>query len=112
MDLDEARRHLTRLLGELRPMVERNPEQEVRGMAVPVLDAVITGVKTNLEGSVVALAVREIISPIAISEGEPVRAADMLIVVSALLEALPEPPRAKPRGARVISPDTIKRRNI
>jgi hypothetical protein len=84
------------MLGQLRTTLDaitaRDPEQEVKGIAVPVLDAVLASVRTLLPDHPVVQAVREVISPEAIAEGEPVRAADALIVVDALLGALPPPP--------------------
>lgn len=91
MDFNEARRQWASLESTLRQLVERDPEQEVQGMALPVLDAVISEVRGLLPDSGVVQAAREVISPESVEAGEPVRAADALVVAAALREALPRP---------------------
>lgn len=58
-------------------------------MAVPVLDAVITGVRQLLPESGVVQAAREVISPEAVDFGDPVRAVDLLFMVNQLYAAMP-----------------------
>lgn len=88
MNLDEARIQLSDLENTLRRTAERDPEQEVRGMAVPVLATIIEEVKKLLPSSEVARSVGDVITEELVS-GEAVRAIDLLLVVSALLNALP-----------------------
>jgi hypothetical protein len=46
----DAKRRIQALIGSLRTMVQHDPEQEVQGMAVPVLDATLEAVKSVLAG--------------------------------------------------------------
>jgi hypothetical protein len=96
MELDEARRQLASLQDQLARASARDPEQEVRGIAVPVLNTIITEVKQALVVSAVAASVGDVVTEQLIS-GEAVRAVDALVVVSALLEASPSPPPARRR---------------
>ena len=91
MDLEEARRQLGNLKKTLEAVVDRDAEQEVQGMALPVLDAVISSIRELLPASAVVQAAREIISPETVELGEPVRAVDILLVVSQLEAAPPTP---------------------
>lgn len=91
MDENEARRRLTALKFRLEKLVEHDAEQEVQGMAIPVLDAIINAsrglVRTDDQ---VGAVVRDVISPEAVMDGaEPVRAVDALVVVEQLLLSLP-----------------------
>lgn len=91
MDIAAARRQLGSLKKTLQHLVDRDPDQEVRGIAVPVLDTVISEVRGLLPEDAVVQSVRDMISPEAIGEGEPIGAADALVVVAALEAALPVP---------------------
>jgi hypothetical protein len=74
-------------------LTRRDPEQEVQGIALPVLDAVIESVRTALPDDPVVQAVRGIVTPEQIALGEPVRAADALLVAKQLDAAVgPFPP--------------------
>ena len=81
------------MLGSLRDtltnITSRDPEQEVRGIALPVLEAVLQGVRNLMPGDAIAPTVRDVISPEAIAEGEPPRAVDVLLVLDSLLGADP-----------------------
>lgn len=88
--LPDARRMLVGLRDELRSIAARDPEQEVRGHALATLDAVIRAARHHLPpGHPVIDQAGEVISPEAVVEGEPIRAVDMLLVVTALEGALP-----------------------
>jgi hypothetical protein len=75
----EAKRRVVALIETLEPMVKRDPEQEIRGVAVPVLEATIEVLKSALPDDPVVTAV---IGAYAheIETGEPVRAVDALLV--------------------------------
>jgi hypothetical protein len=88
MDVSDAHWRVGRLRDNLRAMVDRDPEQEVRGMALPVMDAVLEAAKDFLPGDPVIATIREVVSPEAVSEGEPLRAVDLLILVDQLHSAL------------------------
>ncbi len=94
MEIREARRLVDDLQGVLKQMHDRDPEQEVTGMAVPVLDACVAAIKGHLSPDDPVLAsIRDVISSESVLTGEPVRAADALLVVTALKARLgPEPP--------------------
>jgi hypothetical protein len=66
----------------------------VQGIALPVLDAVIESVRDALPDDPVVEAVRGVISPEQIMLGEPIRAADALLVARQLDAAVGEWPPA------------------
>jgi hypothetical protein len=89
----KAKQRVEALAKSLKVMADRDPEQEVQGMALPVLDAAIDDIKAALGDDPVVLAVAGIISPETIEAGEPVRAVDALLVVEQLDAAIgPRPP--------------------
>jgi len=90
MDVSDAYWRVGRLLDNLRALVNRDPEQEVRGMALPVMDAVLEAAKEFLPGDPVIARMREVVSPETVAEGEPLRAVDVLVVVDQLHAALDE----------------------
>ena len=48
LDLVRARSLLTTPRQDLQKLVDRDPEQEIRGMAIPVLDAALEAVRSRL----------------------------------------------------------------
>ncbi|MFD7161333.1 hypothetical protein ACFV9C_42575 [Kribbella sp. NPDC059898] len=89
----DAKRRIEALISSLRTLIARDPEQEVQGIALPVLDAAIGSIKAALPDDPVVAAVADLISADLIGSGEPVRAADMLVVAEQLDAAIgPEPP--------------------
>lgn len=87
------KRQIVSLVQTLEQLVKRDPEQEVRDIALPVLDAVIEAVRDVLPGNRIVEAVRGIVSPEQIALGEPVRAADALLVARQMDAAIgSEPP--------------------
>ena len=89
----DAKRQIESLVETLETLTKRDPEQEVQGFALPVLDAVIETVRTVLPDNPVVEAVRGILSPEQIASGEPIRAADALLVAKQLDAAIgPYPP--------------------
>lgn len=87
LSADAARARAWALYRSLEKIVERDPEQEVRGMALPVLSTCIEQFRAASEDPIAA-SVRDVVSPDAIAEGEPVRAVDALLVVHQLAVAL------------------------
>lgn len=78
-------------------MSQRDPEQEVQGLALPVLDACLVAYREFVPTDPVASAIRDLVSPEAIESGEPVRAVDAALVAGQLAgalgpETLPPPP--------------------
>ncbi|WKX71291.1 hypothetical protein [Streptomyces sp. XD-27] len=88
-----AKQKTEALIKALEELTGRDPEQEVQGIALPVLDAVIEAVRAALPDDPVIAAVRGVISAEQIASGEPVRAADALLVARQLDAAIgPRPP--------------------
>lgn len=89
MSSTSAWRQIDALERTLASIVAEDPEQEVRGIAIPVLDAVLTEAKRDIGSVPTVDALADIISADTIALGEPVRAVDALLVVSALKPLLP-----------------------
>ncbi len=75
---------ISTLVRSLQQIVNRDPEQEVQGIALPVLDAVLESVRDVLPNDQVVRAMRGVISVEQIESGEPVRAIDALLVAQQL----------------------------
>src|SRR5438105_2274014 len=89
MDLEDARFRVRSLRDRLKEITERDPEQEVRGIALPVVDSVLSEGRKHIKSDdSVVEAISGLITPQSIAEGEPVRAVDALLVVDQLLESL------------------------
>jgi hypothetical protein len=88
LDAREARNMLRALKANLQRAVERDPEQEVQGMALPVVDEVVSAARDALGGHPVVARINDVISAETIASGEPVRAVDALVVVDLLFAAL------------------------
>ena len=96
-----AWKELGALRNTLRKASERDPEQEVQGIALPVLDAVIADAKDIIGQSDPAVAALvDVMSPEVIEAGEPVRAVDALLVVEMLYAALGTPAEVSTRKAQ------------
>ena len=92
--LHELVAHLRHLYADLSAVIQRDPEQEILGLALAVIDQVMSAAARLLQcqGSVLAGVATELISPATIEAGEPVRAVDAWLVVGQLLAALGDPP--------------------
>lgn len=89
----DAKRRVQALIGTLKTLIQRDPEQEVQGIAIPVLDAALTAIKQARPDDPVVLALAELVSADMIGSGDPIRAADMLVVAEQLDAAIgPYPP--------------------
>jgi hypothetical protein len=75
------------LYRDLQRTADRDPEQEVRGLAVPVLDACLKAFKEHAKDDPVVSAIVELMSPEVIEEGS-VRAVDAVLVVGQLAAVL------------------------
>jgi hypothetical protein len=84
----EAKHKIVALIETLEPLTKRDPEQEVQGIALPVLDAVIEAARAARPDEPVVQSARGIITPEQIESGEPVRAADALLVAKQLDAAI------------------------
>jgi hypothetical protein len=84
----DAKRRIEALIKSLEVLVKRDPEQEVQGLAIPVLDAVLGGVKETMPDDPVVLSLVDVVSADMIGSGDPIRAADMLVVAEQLSAAI------------------------
>jgi hypothetical protein len=92
----DAKKRVTALIETLATIVKQDPDEKVQGMALPVLHAVIEGIKDGIgRHNEVVLATAGVISPDAIASGAPIRVVDALIVARILDgEIGPYPPMA------------------
>lgn len=96
MDKDSARKRAWMLFRDLERISERDPEQEVTGIAVPVLDALLDACKQYVGEDPVVRAIDGLVTPESVESGS-LRAVDAALVVHQLAAAIgPEklPPRA------------------
>lgn len=84
----KAKQRVEALVKSLRTMVDKDGEQEVQGIALPVLDAAIEDIKAAIPNDPVVIAVAGIISPETFEAGEPIRAVDALLVAEQLDAAI------------------------
>ena len=83
-----AKRRVEGLIESLKELIKKDPEQEVQGIALPVLDAALTDVKQAMPNDPVVRAMVDLFSADFIGNGEPVRAADMLVIAQQLDAAI------------------------
>lgn len=88
----DASRRVKALIETLQIMSMSDPEQEVQGIALPVLDATLAEIKRAIGPDPVVDTIEDIISPEVIDRGEPVRAIDALLVAKQLDAAIGRPP--------------------
>jgi hypothetical protein len=81
----KAKDRVVALVDALQTLTKRDPDQEVGGMALPVFDAVIEAIKDDIgRDNPVVASVAGVISPETIAAGDPIRAADALLVAKML----------------------------
>lgn len=88
----EAKRRVQALIKSLSTLVGRDPEQEVQGIAIPVLAASLEAIKDAKPDDPVVKALVDLMSADFIGAGETIRAADMLVVAEQLDAAIGRPP--------------------
>ena len=89
MEGKEIVRILSATLDELRQISDRDPEQEIQGRAVSVLDAVISEAKKLLPDHAILTAFEELISPGAIERAEAApRVVDVRAALAPVLAAV------------------------
>jgi len=84
----DAWRKVDALVTTLAQLMERDPEQEVQGIAVPVLAEVMELARSFVPDDPVVAVIQNIISPEFIEADMSVRAADALLVAIQLRTAL------------------------
>lgn len=92
-------RTLLQIRATLREYVERDPEQEVTGMAIPTTHAVVKEARGFIdEDDPVLDEIADVISPETVGSGS-VRCADLLLVVDTILPRI-----SKPVGPKTFRP--------
>lgn len=84
----DAEQHVEALIRSLQTLIARDPEHEVKGLAIPVLGATLEAIKQAKSDDPVVGAVVEIMSADLISSGQPIPAAGMLVVAEQLNAAI------------------------
>jgi hypothetical protein len=84
----DAKRRVEALIRSLGALTARDPEQEVQGLAVPVTDAALEAIKQSKPDDPVVVTLVDLFSADIIGAGQPIRAADMLIVAEQLDAAI------------------------
>lgn len=93
LSIEDAQWRAEQLYTDLKRIADRDPEQEVRGMAVPVLDACLAALREVAVDDPVISRMQDIISPEALADDEPVRAVDALVVLGQIIAVIgPVPP--------------------
>jgi len=89
MDVYEAHAAVMALRVTLDAGAKRDPEQEVQGIALPVLDSVLAAGRGFLpDDHPVVATIYGVFTPETIAAGDPIRAYDALLVVRQLESAL------------------------
>jgi hypothetical protein len=84
----EAKERVEALIESLETLIRRDPEQEVQGIAIPVLDATLDAIKEAKPADRVVLSLVDLMSADFIGSGDPIRAADMLVIAKQLDAAI------------------------
>jgi hypothetical protein len=84
----DAKRRVEALIKSLETLTKRDPEQEVQGMAVPVLGAALEAIKAAKPDDPVVVSLVDLMSADFIGAGETIRAADMLVIAQQLDAAI------------------------
>ena len=84
----EAKRRVEALIASLETVIKRDPDQEVQGIAVPVLGAALEAIKAAKPADPVVVSLVDLMSADFIGAGEAIRAADMLVVAQQLDAAI------------------------
>lgn len=84
----DAKRRVEALIRSLRALIAQDPEQEVQGLAVPVMAAALEAIKPSKPDDPVVVALDDLFSAEVIGADQPIRAADMLIVAEQLDAAI------------------------
>jgi hypothetical protein len=92
ISLDDAQIRAAQLYKDLSRIADRDPEQEVWGIAVPVLDACLSALRAvpKVADDPVISRMPDVYSADTIAEGEPVRAVDALVVLGQIIAVIGE----------------------
>lgn len=84
----KAKERVEALITSLEALIKRDPDQEVQGIAQPVLDAALHDVRLAMPDDPVVSSLVGIMSADFIGSGDVIRAADMLVVARQLNAAI------------------------
>jgi hypothetical protein len=89
MDIREAQTAVISLHQQVASIAGKDSEQDIRGMALPVMDAVVRAARqfVHLDDPILD-SIEDVISPEAVQRGEPIRATDAQLVLWQLHLAL------------------------
>lgn len=90
----KAKERIEALISSMETVIKRDPEQEVQGMALPVIDAALVDVKQAMPDDPVVQSLVDLVSADWIGSGDTIRAADMLHVAKQLDAAIDDRPIA------------------
>jgi hypothetical protein len=90
MDIDDARERLNNLYYNLGSIISKDQEQEIQGIAIPVIEAVIEEAKKLVPHDPVVKVIDEWLTPALMGGQGSIRAVDAFLVVGQLLKALPK----------------------
>jgi hypothetical protein len=91
LSIEDAQWRADQLYTDLKRIADRDPEQEVQGIAVPVLDACLAALREVAADDPVISRMQDIISPEAMADGQPVRAVDALVVLGQIIAVIGHP---------------------
>lgn len=83
-----AKRRIDALIKSLTALVASDPEQQVQGFAVPVVAAALDDIKQAVPNDPVVRSLVDLMSADAIGSGDPIRAADMLVIAEQIDAAI------------------------
>jgi hypothetical protein len=94
ISLDDAQRRAEQLYNDVSRVADKDPEQEVRGIAVPVLDACLAALRAvpEVADDPVITRMPDVYSVDSVEQGEPVRAVDALVVLGQIIAVIGEAP--------------------
>lgn len=84
----KAKDRVDALIDSLEMLIKRDPEQEVQSIAIPVLDAALQDIKQAMPHDPVVRSLVDLMSADYIGSGEPLRAADVLVIAKQLDAAI------------------------
>jgi len=84
----QAKQRVQALIKSLETLIASDPEQQVQSFAVPILAAALDDVKQSVPHDPVVRALVDLMSADFIGRGEPIRAADLLVIAGQLDAAI------------------------
>jgi hypothetical protein len=88
MEVEEAYFAADRLYDDLRATADKDPEQEIHGVALVTIDAVLDACREFVPDHPIISRLRDVISPEAIEAGDPIRVVDVVPAIGQIVTAL------------------------